>query len=55
MNIMQYDKVWLKDGHTGTIVEVLEENTAYIVDIDLPGPDWETVEIRKKDIERVIK
>lgn len=50
MTIKQYDRVRLKDGRTGTVVEVLEEGTAYVVDVDLPGPDWETLEIRQKDI-----
>ena len=50
MDIQQYDRVRLKDGRTGTVVEVLEEGAAYVVDVDLPGPDWETIEIRQKDI-----
>ena len=36
---------------TATIVEVLEEGVAYLADIDLPGPDWDTEEIRQEDIE----
>lgn len=52
MKISQYDSVILKDGRTATIVEVLEENTAYIADVDLPGPDWDTIDIRQDDIER---
>ena len=42
--VKKYDKVRLKDGRTATIDEVLE-------DIDLPGPDWDTEEIRQEDIE----
>ena len=34
MKISQYDRVMLKDGRTATIVEVLEENTAYIADTE---------------------
>lgn len=49
--IKQYDKVRLKDGRTATIVEVLEEGVAYLVDVDLPGPDWDTIEIRQEGIE----
>lgn len=40
--VKKYDKVRLKDGRTATIVEVLEEGVAYLADIDLPGPDWDT-------------
>ena len=54
MTIRQYDKVRLRDGRTCTIVEILKEDTAYIVDIDLPGPDWETIEIERKDILEVL-
>lgn len=55
MTIEQYDKVRLKDGRICTIVEILKENVAYIVDVDLPGPDWETIEIEHKDISDIIK
>nr|WP_325302753.1 hypothetical protein [uncultured Dysosmobacter sp.] len=48
--IKPYDKVRLKDGRTATIVEILEPGIAYLADIDLPGPDWETEEIRQDDI-----
>jgi hypothetical protein len=48
--INEYDKVRLKDGRTATIVEVLEPGVAYLADIDLPGPDWETEEILQDDI-----
>lgn len=54
MTIKQYDKVLLKDCRTATIVEILEENVEYIVDINLPGLNWETVEIHYSDIDRVI-
>lgn len=54
MTVKQYDKVRLKDGRTCTIVEVLKEDKAYIVDVDLAGPDWETIEIRREDIDEII-
>lgn len=49
--IEQYDIVLLKDGRACTIVEVLEEGVAYLADVELPGPDWETIEIRQEDIQ----
>ena len=52
MKISQYDRVMLKDGRTATIVEVLEEDTAYIADVDLPGSDWDTIDIAQDDIDR---
>lgn len=54
MTIKQYDRIRLKDGRTGTVVEVLEENTAYIVDVNLPGPDWDTIDIRHEDIDEIL-
>ena len=32
-----YDKIVLVDGRTGTVIEILEEGVAYLVDIDVPG------------------
>lgn len=51
MKVKQYDKVVLIDGRTATIVDVLEDGVAYLADVDLPGPDWETVQIRQEDIQ----
>lgn len=45
MKINLYDRVILKDGRKASIVEILEEGVAYIADVDLPGQDWDTVEI----------
>ena len=44
----QYSKVILKDGRTATVVEILKENVEYIVDVDLEGPDWDTIDSRIK-------
>ena len=52
--IKEYDKVRLKDGRTATIVEILEEGVAYIADVDLPGPAWETIDIRQEDIDTTL-
>jgi len=54
MKAKLYDKIRLKDERTATIVEILEPEKAYIVDIDLPGPDWETIEIKQEDIQCII-
>lgn len=55
MCLKVYDAIILKDGRTGKIVEILEEGVAYLIDIDLPGPDWETVQIYYSEIEAKIK
>lgn len=54
MKIEQYDKVLLKDGRTASIVEILEEGVAYLVDVDLPGPEWETIDVKHDDIQAVM-
>lgn len=54
MKIEQYDKIRLKDGRTASVVEIFEEGVAYLVDVDLPGPEWETIDITFDDIEAVI-
>ena len=47
----QYARVILKDGQTATIVEVLGDHAAYIVDIDLEN-DWETESVSHAEIAR---
>lgn len=54
MKIEECDKIRLKDGRTASVVEILEPGVAYLVDIDLPGPDWDTMEIYQKDIKEVL-
>ena len=53
MRANQYDRIRLKDGRTATVVEILGGGAAFIIDVDLDG-DWETIEVRKDDIEEVI-
>lgn len=53
MIIKQYDKVVLKDGRTATIVDILEEGVAYLVDVDLADDEWDTIQIKHEDIECV--
>lgn len=50
MKIKQYDKILLKDGRTASVVEILEEGKEYIVDVDLPDSEWETIEISQSEI-----
>ncbi len=53
LKIGLYDKVLLKSGYTASIAEILEEEKAYIADIDYPD-DIETEIIERKDIEKII-
>ncbi len=54
MNVKLYDKVILKDGRRGDIVAILDPGVAYLVDVELPGPDWDTIEIRQSNIKEVL-
>lgn len=53
MKIEQYDTVLLKDGRRAVIVEVLSPDT-FIADVGSSEKDWETIDIKKKDIEKVL-
>lgn len=53
MKIKLYDKVKLKDGNIAYIVEILGNNEAYIVDIDI-GNDYDTDTIYPKQIEKIM-
>lgn len=48
-----YDVVKLKDGQTGTIVEIFED--ACEIDVGDSPDTWETITIKKNDIERVMQ
>ena len=48
----QYDSVLLKDGRKGVIVEIFED--ACIVDVGSSPKDWETIDVKKEDIEKVL-
>lgn len=54
MKVELYSKILLKDGRTATVVEVLKPQKDFLADVDLPGPDWETIQIGYDDIERLM-
>lgn len=53
MRVKQYDTVLLKDGREAVIVEAFE-GTAFIADVGSSEKDWETIDIKIEDIERVL-
>lgn len=53
MTIHEFDMVCLKDGRRGHVCEVLEQGKAYLVDIELPGPDWDTIQVSHEEIGEV--
>lgn len=47
----QYDKVKLKDGRIGVIVEIFEDVCE--VDVGSSPEDWETITVKKSEIIQV--
>jgi len=54
MNIELYDKILLNDGRTAYVVEILKEKEAYLVDVDLPDNEWDTIDVKYTDIAKVL-
>ena len=53
MKIKQYDRVLLKDGNKGYVVEIFDSGKAFLVDVDKNG-DTYTELIKSNEIDRVI-
>ena len=54
MIIKQFDTVLLKDGRRAAIVEVLSD-TQFIADVGNSPKDWNTIDIKISQIDRVLK
>ena len=54
MKIEHYDRGLLKDGNRASIVEIFDEDGAFLADIDKDG-DTYTEEIKIDDIKKVLK
>lgn len=52
--IEQYDRVELIDGRKGIVVEILGDQEIFIVDVGTSPDDWDTVDVLRKDITKVI-
>lgn len=53
MQVKQYDTILLKDGRKGSVVEAFD-NEVFIVDVGSSPADWETIDVKIDDIEKVI-
>ena len=54
MEIKEFDKVLLKDGRTGSVMEVFPDGSL-IVDVGSSSEDWETLYDKTvDDVEKVI-
>ena len=62
MKVKEGDRVLLKSGLEGLVVEVLKEDVAFIVDVLVSSPNWEkevypefdTLSVNIGDIEKVL-
>lgn len=54
MKIKQFDRVRLKDGREGDVMEVLGDQEAFIITIGDGPHDWEDIDVSIGDIEKVI-
>lgn len=52
--IEQYDHVVLKDGREGCAVEVFGDQELFLVDIGSSIKDWDTIDVAREDIVKVI-
>lgn len=53
MKIEQYDTILLTDGRKGCVVEKLSD-TDFLVDVGSSPADWDTIDVKLKEIEKVI-
>lgn len=53
MDIKQYDSVLLKDGREGCVVEVFDDEI--LVDVGSSPKDWNTISVKKMDVEKVLQ
>lgn len=54
VTIKMFDHVVLKDGREGAVVEIFGDQEAFEVDIGFSPEDWETITVKREDIDKVI-
>lgn len=52
--IKEFDRVALKDGREGTVVETYGGQDSFDVDIGSSPADWETITVKRQDIDHII-
>lgn len=48
--IEQYQRVKLKDGREGCVVEIYGDQELFSVDVGSSAADWDNVDVRREDI-----
>lgn len=54
MEIKQFDTVRLKDGREGAVVDILGDQEIFLIDVGSSPKDWETIEVRRDQIDKVL-
>lgn len=53
--IKQYDRVRLKDGRSGCVVEILGNQDLFMVDVGSSPADWDNITVSRADIVEIIR
>lgn len=52
--IKQFEEVLLTDGRSGAVVEIFGEQDTFEVDVGTTPADWETITVKRGEIEKVL-
>lgn len=53
--IKQYDRVLLRDGREGCVVEILGDQDVFLVDVGSAPGEWKNLTLKRSDIVKVIQ
>lgn len=54
MKIKQYDRVRLKDGREGDVMEIYGDYEVFLITVGVDEYTWEDIDVKLDDIEEVI-
>lgn len=55
MKIKQYDRVKLKDGREGDVMEIYGDCEVFLVTVGDDEYTWEDIDVKLDDIEKILK
>lgn len=53
--VEEFDVVLLSDGRKGTVVEIMGDQVWFMVDIGSSPADWETIDVDRDQIVKVVE
>lgn len=53
--IEEFDIVMLTDGRRGVVVEIVHDPTWFMVDVGSSPADWETIDVDRSQIVKIIE